>query len=388
MNKILNKVSRAYWAYRNKITNKLWGTAYVPAKGKKRGSVLLSYITEPFTLAPWEKFSNFHTMYWECKEIALLFSERGYECDIINTKDGKFIPKKPYVVCIDAENDLERLTKYLPKDCKKVLHILIMHWDAYNKAEEKRINAIEKRRGVRLLPRRKIKSSRNAELADYLEGFGNKTIFKTFEQFKKPIFFIPISAVILFDFPKKKDWDKARKHFLWVGGGGAVLKGLDIALEAFATMPDLHLYVCGPVHAEKDFVEAYKKELEETPNIHTYGRIDIEGKQFTDIIDKCSALVYPSGGEGSSGAVVQAMHAGLVPIITHETGIQEDSGYIVLENPTSVSIAKTVRDFSDTPIKKVREKAYLIWKYARDHYTRKTFSAAYARFIDEVLKLK
>lgn len=388
MNKILNKISRAYWAYRNKITNKLWGTAYVPAKGKRRGSVLISYITEPFTLAPWEKFSNFHTMYWECREIALLFSERGYGCDIINTKDGKFIPKKPYVICIDAENDLERLAKYLPKNCKKVFHILISHWEAYNTAEQNRLDRLEQRRKVRLAPRRKMSPTQNAEVADFLEGFGNKTIFNTFAQFKKPIFFIPISAVVQFDFPEKKDWGNARKHFLWVGGGGAVLKGLDMALEAFAVMPDLHLHVCGPVYAEKDFVEAYKKELEEAPNIHVYGRIDVGEKQFADIVDKCSALVYPSGGEGSSGAVVQAMHAGLVPIITHETGIQEDSEYIALENPTPESIAKTVKDFSNTPPEKIRLKAHSIWEYARTNYTRKTFSTAYARFIDEVLKLK
>jgi len=384
----MNFLKKTYWAYRNKITNKLWGVVYMPAQGKKKGNVLISYFTEPFTLAPWEPFSNFHTMYWECYEIARLFSERRYAVDIIDSKNTAFIPKKPYVVCVDVDKNLLRLSELLPKDCKKVFHILISHWEAYNAAEQERLNRLEHRRGVRLAPRRKMPPTQNANIADFLEGFGNKTIFDTFSQFKKPIFFIPISAVIPFDFPKKKDWDKARKHFLWVGGGGAVLKGLDIALEAFTMMPDLHLHVCGPVYAEKDFVEAYRKEIEETPNIHAYGRIDIGSKQFADIINKCSALVYPSGGEGSSGAVVQAMHAGLVPIITHETGIQEDSGYIVLENPTSVSIAKTVRDFSDTHIEKVREKAYLIWKYARDHYTRKTFSAAYARFIDEVLKLK
>ena len=109
----------------------------MPAQIKKRGDILISYFTEPFTFAPQEPFSNYHSMYWECYQIAELFSKRGYDVDIINTKDHRFIPRKPYIVCIDAENDLERLSKYLPKNCKKVFYILISYWKAYNESKQK-----------------------------------------------------------------------------------------------------------------------------------------------------------------------------------------------------------------------------------------------------------
>jgi glycosyltransferase involved in cell wall biosynthesis len=382
----MNKIYKTYLAYRNKVTNKFRGVVYMPATSRKKGSILISYITEPFTLTPREGFSNFHTMYWECYEIARLFSVRGYDCDIINSRDNKFIPKKNYVACIDAEG-LERLMRYLTPECKKVFHILISHWDTYNEAEEKRLVDLKRRRGVDLLPRRKMKPSRDAEIADYLEGFGNKTIFKSFDRFRKPIFFIPISTVAKFDLPINKDLMKARKHFLWFGGGGAVLKGLDLVLEAFILTSDLELHVCGPVNSEKDFVEEYKKELYETPNIHFYGRIDVGSDQFKEIIGKCAAIVYPSGGEGSSGAVVQAMHAGLVPIITHETGIQETSNYIALENPTPESVAEAVKSFSKLPSEEILEKSRNIWQYAQKVYTREEFSKAYANFIDTILKL-
>jgi glycosyltransferase involved in cell wall biosynthesis len=365
----------------------LFGIVHFPSVGKKKGDVLISYLTEPFTIGPWDKSSNYHTMYWECHEIARLFSKKGYACDIIDSQRHTFIPKKNYFVCIDSGNDLERLSAYLPKTCKKVFHILISHWDSYNKAEKDRLDALEKRRGVKLLPRRKMEPSRDAELADFLEGFGNETIFKTFERFNKSIFFIPISAVIEYEFPKDKDFNTARKNFLWFGGGGAVLKGLDITLEAFAKMPNLNLHVCGPVYGEQDFAEEYKKELTETPNIRFYGRLDIASKEFIDIINKCSAIVYPSGGEGSSGAIVQAMHAGLIPIITHETGIREDSGYIPLLNPTPESIAESVTSFSKLPVEEMRKKSKEIWSYAKKTYTRSEFSRVYGKFIDEVLKI-
>ena len=359
----------------------------MPAQGRKKGAVLLSYFTEPFTFAPWRPFPNYHTMYWECYEIARLFSEKGFEVDIINSKDHIFIPKKKYVVCIDSDDDLERLLKYLPQNCKKVFHILISYWKAYNDAEAKRLDALKKRRGIRLSPHRSVKPSRDAELADYLEGFGNKTIFKTFEQFHKPITFIPISTVIQYDFPKNKDFEKSRKHFMWIGGGGAVLKGLDITLEAFSKMPDTHLHICGPLYGEKDFVKEYKKELEETPNIHVYGRLDVAHEKFKNILNTCSAVIYPSGGEGSSGAIVQAMHAGIIPIISHETGIQEDSGYIPLIDPTPESIMETVCKFQTEPAEKIKGKSRSIWNYARRRYTRNEFRKAYDRFITEILKI-
>jgi glycosyltransferase involved in cell wall biosynthesis len=381
------RIKDIYWAYRNKATNRLFGLAHMPAQGKKKGDVLLSYIVEPFTRTPQEGFSNYHTMYWECYEIARLFSKRGYAVDIKEAKDHSFVPKKRYAVCIDAEDDLERLAGHLPHDCKKVHHILISHWEAYNDAEEKRLAYLKERRGMTLLPRRKMAPSNNARAADFLEGFGNKAIFKTFEKFGKPIFFIPISAVLAFPSPENKDFASARKHFIWFGGGGAVLKGLDLALEAFAQTSDLHLHVCGPIYGEKDFTDEYKKELEETENIHVYGRIDVAGPQFKELTKKCGAIIYPSGGEGSSGAVVQAMHAGLVPIITHETGIQEDSGYIPLIDPTPKSVAKAAQDFSQTEPVKIRKKALAIWAYARERYTREAFSKSYAKFIDEKLKI-
>ncbi len=382
-----NTLKKYFRSFKNKITNKLWGIVHMPAIGKKKGDVLISYITEPFTLAPWKKFSNIHTMYWEAYEIARLFSEKGYASDIINASNTGFVPKKLYVVCLDVGDGFERFLKYLPATCKKVFYILISHWEAYNNAEEQRLKQLEERRGVRLAPRRKVNPSRGAEIADFLVGFGNKTIFSSFQQFNKPISFIPISAVTLYEFPTKKDFREARKHFLWIGGGGAVIKGLDLVLESFSMTPELHLHVCGPVYAEKDFVDVYKKELEATPNIHVYGRIDVAGNQFSEILSKCGAVVYPSAGEGSSGAIVQAMHAGLVPIITHETGIQEGAGYIPLENPTASSVAEAVRTFSNMPPEKIREFSKKIWTYAQSHYTREEFSKAYSRFIDEKLGL-
>jgi glycosyltransferase involved in cell wall biosynthesis len=275
----------------------------------------------------------------------------------------------------------------LPKDCKKVLHIVGSFWKFQNNAELQRLENLEKRRGVRLQPKRTSPPSNSIEYADFIEGFGNKQVRDTYKHSNKPIFHIPISAVQTFDFPENKNWENAKKHFLWFGGGGAVHKGLDMVLEAFASTPELHLHICGPLLAEKDFIEVYKKELFETPNIKIYGRIDPTTAKFKNIADMCASTIHLSSSEGTSGAVIQAMHAGLVPIITPETGIDPDAGGIILENPTPELVKKTITEFSLTPTQEVESLARKAWSFVAQNHTRENFSKKYSEFIDTILKL-
>ena len=57
------------------------------------------------------------------------------------------------------------------------------------------------------------------------------------------------------NFPKNKNFESSRKHFLWFGGGGAILKGLDLVVETFASLPHLQLSIIGPSAYEKEFEE-------------------------------------------------------------------------------------------------------------------------------------
>ncbi|MEK7607400.1 MAG: glycosyltransferase [Patescibacteria group bacterium] len=390
----MNKLVEIYWVLKNKITNKIWGVVNVPVLNKKKGDVLISYITAPFTLFPWEKKTDPHSNYWECRKIARLFSIRGYSVDCINAGEHRFIPHKNYIVCVDIQQDLERLSKYLPASCKKVIHIDNPYSIYYNKQESERLKKLQERRGAILNPKRQIKLSQSVARADFLEGFGNKTVHNSYREFGKPIFPIPISVSEKFNFPENKNFEKARKHFLYFGGGGAVLKGLDLAVEAFARLPDLYLHIVGPAPFESDFTKEYEKELKlqniicyGRPKINDNGHINIGGKPFMEVMNMCAAVIYPSAAEGTSGAVIQAIHAGLIPIVTPETGIDPQIGGIILHNPTVESVMKTVKDFSKMPGSMLKKYAHDAWSYVNQHHTKETFSNAYAKFIDNILKL-
>ncbi len=260
--------------------------------------------------------------------------------------------------------------------------------------KQRRLKNLEERRNISLSPARIEPKSQNPAHADFLEGFGNKTVHQTFSEFNKPIYPIPISVAQTFEFPQEKNFTDTRKHFLFFGGGGAVLKGLDLVVEAFAELPHLHLHIIGPAAYEKEFEQTYAKELtlpnisrDCRPRIDKDGNMTVNGVPFIDIANTCATLIYPSASEGTSGAVVQAMHAGVIPMVTPQTGLSEDAPAVTLENPTVDTIRTEVQKIATTPPETLSRIARDAWTYAREHHTKKTFSTAYECFIDDILKL-
>lgn len=392
---IIKSVYRTLIAYKNKISNRVFGVITLPAKTRKRGVVLLSYLTGPFTRLPWQHFTDPHTNYWEGSEIARLFAVRGYDVDVIDASNTRFVPRKPYDIVVDVRQNLKHLHTLLPPSCKKVMHITSSESGFQNAVEAKRLADLKQRRGIILSSQRVETGAENPAYADYLEGFGNQTVRATFARFKKPIRHIPISVAQTFEFPNEatKDFVEARKHFLFFSGGGAILKGLDLVIEAFATMPNLHLHIIGPAAYEKEFRAAYANELA-LPNISCYprprldkaGNMTVGDTTFMAIANRCATLIYPSASEGTSGAVIQAMHAGVFPIVTRQTGLSEDAPTIILEEPSVESIRTQAQKIAQTAPEELERMSHQAWTYVREHHTKEHFSFAYGQCIDDILR--
>lgn len=390
-----NILERYLSAYRNKITNKLFGVVSVPHQGKKKGVVLLSFLTGPFTHTPAEYFTDPHSNNWVAPEIARLFSERGYNVDIINWDNKNFIPRKKYKVCIDLNHNLKRLSPFLETNCSKIMFITGSYHQFQNTAEQKRIDDLNKRRGVKLTLNRTVPPSENLYYADFVVGYGNKTVRNTYPDFSEKIIPIPIPTMETYNFPENKNFETAKKNFLWFGGGGAILKGLDLVVETFATLPNLNLDIVGPSAYEAEFEKLYANELK-LPNITRYGRPQfdskngeskIDGRSVYEIMNKSACVIGLSASEGGCGAVVQAMQAGLFPIITPQSGIDELAPSIVIDNPTIENIRKTVENFSNLPAEKVGALAQGAWAFSRAHHTKESFTKVFGTFMDTKLKL-
>lgn len=391
------KTPSTFEIYRRKIQKRLSGTITLKPDTRRGGSsttkgrLLFSYFTDPFLLLPGQSFSTRHSNYWEAHEIASIFLEKGYVVDVIDEKNTSWQPKRRYELMFSTGPSLERLSGKLGPDCKTIFYILTSHWKANNANELARLEDLKKRVGVTLATRRLIPPNKSFELAHCVVGLGNQVTFNTFLQagstsgIDKQIWSVPSSTISQYPAPKKA-WAEARKRFVWIGGGGAVHKGLDLVLEVFKKNTDLILYVCGPVQAEVDFVQLYQKELFETSNIHTVGRIDVAGKQFADICGQCVAIVHPSCAEGQSGAVITAMHAGLIPIVSRESGVNVQDFGKTLDILGISEIEQAVRDIATSEPSSLSEQAHGAWEHARLHYTRETFSKTFRSFIENVLQ--
>lgn len=364
----------------NKIHYKLTGSVSLKTSVSKKGDALVSYMTSPFLGAD----DSRHTNVWECREIVSILIEMGYDVDVIDWDNRSFVPRKAYTVYLDIFDNLERLAPHLPH-ARKIFHITGAHWQFMNHAEYTRLLDLKKRRGVALKPNRSVKPGLNIEFADYCASLGNQFTIDTYAYAHKKIECIPISTTHTYPSPENKKIDSIRKNYIWLGGSGMVHKGLDLVLEAFAAMPDYHLTIIGPIEKEKDFMEAYKKELYETPNIRLAGWLDLGSPEFEKIRNESLGIVYPSCSEGGGGSVITALHAGLIPIVSRETSVDTHDFGITLPDSSIESIKNAIVELSSSPTSTLKEKALSAWQHANTTHTRESFSKTYREFLRKTL---
>ena len=354
-------------------------------EGPPRGWALVSYIIDPFLLEPDEPLPSRHTHYWESLQIARTFVDLGYAVDVISWRNTDFTPQKDYAFFVDVRHNLERIGPLLNPGCVKIFHSDTAHMLFHNAAESRRLLELQQRRGVTLRPRRFEMPNLAIEHADHAIIKGNDFTLSTYRYAGKPLHPIWGTPVAHYPWQDDKDFDACRRNFLFLSSGGMVHKGLDLVLEAFAAMPAYHLTVCGPVDREKSFEEAFRRELYQTPNIHTHGWVDVDGPEFMEIARRCVGLVYPSCSEGQSGGVITCLHAGLIPIISVESGVDVRDDFGVLLKTCSLGeIRAAVERVAALPAETLRAMARTSWEVARAGYTRELFAANFRAAISSI----
>lgn len=352
-------------------------------RGKPAGHVLLSYLTDPFIEpAVMRHFSN----RWECRQMAQTFLDLGLGVDVIDWFDRRFVPKRDYRFLIDIGCNLPRLAPLVGENCVKLMHATGKHWMFQNFAELRRLRELLDRRGIVLEARRQVPTGFAVEMADCITVLGNQMTADTFAYAGKPVYRIPLSSAAEFPWNENKDFRRASRRFMWLGSGGMVHKGLDLVLEAFAGMPELELVICGPVGGEADFENFYRRELYELPNIQTIGWIDVTSSRFAQIVGNVSAMVYPSCSEGSAGSVIVGLHAGLIPIVSRETGVDVQDFGVELADCTVDEIRRAARAHANCGATELKQLSRAAWQRAREYYTRERFAAAFRSVVLEWLE--
>ena len=352
-------------------------------------NALLSYITYPFKKSE----NNFnHTNYFEAMSHARIMNELGYNVDIINYTYLKNIDSSKYDLIVGFGNIFDRIFEGKLK-AKTIYYGTGMHVCHQNHATLKRLKDVYTKKGIYL-----SKSVRYVEktwtyqtyLVDAIITLGNEVAVESYRKYYDgPIFNIPApfyKVLNAYEFLERRN---IKKGFLWFGSSGLIHKGLDLVLEFFSSHPDLELHICGPIDNEPEFKEVYRKELYETPNIHTHGFVNITSKKFKEILENCSFVIFPSCSEGGSPSVITAIGNGaLIPIITRETTIS--TGYeIWIEDFTAKAIENAVDkalQLSDNEILELRRKNldYVLKNHTQEVYYDR-LKKAYMEILDNEL---
>jgi glycosyltransferase involved in cell wall biosynthesis len=357
---------------------------------------LLYYKTEPFT-SP-ELITDYsHTNLWEITEIVRILNNFGFIVDIIDRSRNDFMPEDKYdlFIGLGAGHSGKHFSKYasaLPRAIKVLLaagpepilsnRLVQEQYDRFNARHATNVPAMRLTKGIDF--------PSFAKHTDYflVIGEGDQFSASTYKPLGKTVLtYLPgVSPNVRF----VKNWLKTRSRnkFLCFAGNGFICKGVDLVIEAFAEMPELDLYLCGP-DTERGFFEVLGNRIRDSKNIKYEGFVSVGGDKFEELLRDCSFVIFASSSEGCATSVATAMRGGLVPILTKEVGINLGSFGFKLDGPKEnlINEIRTVTHraagISDKEYStRVYETLVDTAKYTQASFTQ-TFSRAILRIVQE-----
>jgi glycosyltransferase involved in cell wall biosynthesis len=359
----------------------------LPAPRGARGVALLAYIRSAVAVSDEDAAAlTGHSNTWESREIARALHDLGYGVDAIDWHDDEFEPAHAYDVLLAIDGRLNRLADEV-KAPRLLLHLTGSHPAFQNASEQRRIDELRERRGISCVPRRTVEDvpafERALERATACSLLGNAFTLSTFPaQLHAKITLLPVSASRLVRTKSRSELAPAAREFLWFFGSGAVHKGLDRALEAFARNPRLTLNVVGNIAAETDFVDAYRRELTELENIRWHGFIDPAAPAFDEIASRCVAFVAPSCSESVSTAAATLLQLGLYPIVSRETGMTLPTGAgLLLETSSVEEIEAAATQVFELPADELAAQIERTQALALATYSRERFADEVRRYL-------
>ena len=343
-------------------------------QGNKRA--LLVHIVEP--LAD-NQVDVRHQNRWQVRELARCLAERGYCVDALAPGGSVPLGTPAYDLVVDLHPGI---SKY-PDTGIKIAYITGSNPAFSNRAEHTRMLSLSQRRGVRLAPRRHVTEFRahDLERCDAIFFMGNVTNLETFAGFRlRAISFIRNFAYTI---PPVHPTVTNRAGFLFLASGGQVHKGLDLLLEVIANHPEWTLHVCSPFHEEPDFCRTYARELFMLPNIIAHGFQRLDSPAFAAIAAQCSFVVLPSCSEGFAGSVLSGMAAGLIPVVSRESGIGAAEAHL-FPSCTTEAIATTLAELTRLPPSALATASDQARRLITETYTPAAFTASLNAALDAV----
>jgi hypothetical protein len=346
---------------------------------------LLIYLVDPFLLAKGDHVFLRHQNFSQTLIIADVLDRLGYVVDVVDYRDELKGLHQQYNLIISHRIRLEQCCKTMEKAAIRIYLAAGQSHRFSNMRVRKRFSALAERREY--LSAEPFLLDENFDCIKEFHAtfaFGNEYTADTWRRdLGGCVYGFNNTGFPSINLPERV-FGEARKNFLFFGGSHQVRKGLDLLLEVFPGLSGIHLYVCGNYDKEHDFRRIYRKELFATPNIHPIGFIFVDSAAFRRITEQCAFAIHPACSEGQAGSVIQCMHAGLIPIVSRETGIDVDRIGYLLQDDSLETLRDAILSVSSLPPEVLERQSLRVVETAKREYTEETFVRRWKEMLVDV----
>lgn len=345
-----------------------------PARSGPRA--LLCYLVESFDplLDPSQLRS--HSNLWQCRRMAEVLQERGYAVDVTQWRNP--IPPDPtaYDLVLGVGRSFELAARARRPDAKALYYGTGTYYAQTNRAVLRRCREVRRRTGAPieapLLPR-----DEGIRHADAALVVGTSWTIETYGRRGAGPRLESRNTIVDDVIPRDEASPPADPtRFVWMAAYGALRRRLDLVLEVFERRPDLSLTVCGNVRADKAFFHYFGERLEATPNVDVRGWMDVGSPEFREVVATHGWLLYPSVSDGQPGSVINAMAAGLVPLVTREAGIDVEPFGVVADMRSPERIEAVVDAAAAVSPTELQDRSVAASRATFSTYTRDAFDAS------------
>ncbi|GAC1538794.1 MAG: hypothetical protein NVS2B7_10070 [Herpetosiphon sp.] len=317
--------------------------------------------------------------------IPKVLNELGYVVDIVNFDHTTWKPDRPYDLFIGHGGiRFQHIAQLLPGASPRVYFSTGIYWRDLNVREARRLYEFTLRTGYLLPPDRFVKHDEEGALkaADGIICLGNQSAAQSYSTFPNVACLNNAAYPVVWEGFKRKDYAAGRAHFLFFSGRGNIHKGLDRLLEVFRHHPELHLHICQ--HLESDFVDIYKEELSQYPQIHVHNYVPMRSSAFETLALQCNWIILPTCAEGQPGSVIECMAYGLIPILPPTANIDLEDWGVDLGDCAVATIENVISIACNMEASECMQRSERVIEAARRDYSVEQFHQS---FKDAVLQI-
>lgn len=347
-------------------------------------NALLIYRAMPFHLSPSHPIYRSHQNMIQSRWIAEVLDQMGFTVDVLEYSKPTVPMRDCYDLVISHNCTVDPKEAFVNDSIKIYLAAGTEHRE-HNLRQQQRLEAFERRRGHHAVELHwDVEDMPWTENADAIFCFGNGTVVNTWrKRFSCPVYGFQNTAVNDLDSTLSQRNPKS-DHFLFLGSRQQLAKGLDLLLEAFAKCPHLHLHICGHYLKDHGFCRAYR-DLFQKSNIYSHGWVDITGRRFRKIAEKCAFTISASCSEGSPGSITNAMRIGMVPLVSPECGLDDNEGVIIMRDLSVSGIIEMIQQCAAMDIEELKTLSELGVFRARRDFTEYAFKQRWHQMLSEVI---